>query len=644
MNIKRSRLLATLLVLMIMMTMLPAMAIPAMAADTTYDNLYASVQGETNASAAYRAFADKADEEGYPVIARLYRATADAEAKHANDEWEILADMGATVRPVADAPTVGTTAQNLQASIDGETYEYTIMYPGFVAKAEAEGMTAARRIFNFAMRAEEVHAGNFADVLAHLDDVGYINAKYGTVYRCPVCGEVVTNRPGRCPICGTDGSLFVMYNATYFNLYASVHGETSAAAAYRAFADKADAEGYPVIARLYRATADAEAKHAEDEWAVLVSMGATVRPVADAPVVGTTAQNLQASFDGETYEYTIMYPGFVAAAQAEGIADARRIFNFAMRAEEVHAGNYADVMANLADIGYLNATYGTVYRCPVCGEVVTGRPGRCPICGTDGSLFVMYNATYFNLYASVQGETNAAAAYRAFADKADAEGYPVIARLYRATADAEAKHADDEWAVLESMGATVRPVAEAPVVGTTAQNLKASFDGETYEYTIMYPGFVAAALEEEMANARRIFNFAMRAEEIHAGNYADVLANLKNVNYINEKYGAVYRCPVCGEVVTGRPGRCPICGTDGELFVGYVGLKSVTPSAFVTKLNGNKNDLTITVKELYYDGLVKSFTATISINNNAAGTYDVGGYKVYVDTKGNDQIRACYIV
>jgi len=70
-------------------------------------------------------------------------------------------------------------------------------------------------------------------------------------------------------------------------------------------------------------------------------------------------------------------------------------------------------------------------------------------------------------------------------------------------------------------------------------------------------------------------------------------------------------------------------------------------SAYVTKLNGNKNDLTITVKEGLFDFVADrmiDLSKTFSINNNAAGTYDVSGYRVYVDTKGNDQIRACYIV
>jgi rubrerythrin len=240
------------------------------------------------------------------------------------------------------------------------------------------------------MKAEQVHAGNYDDVLTNLDDEDYINSEYAAVFRCPVCGEVVTERPDRCPICNAAGTSFAIYNGTYSNLYASVQGETNASAAYTAFAAKADEEGYPVIAQLFIATADAEAKHAADEWAILQSMGATERPVAAVPTVGTTAENLQAAFDGETYEYTVMYPDFKATADAEGMTDASRIFNLAMKAEQVHAGNYDDVLKNLDDEDYINSEYEVVYRCPVCGEVVTERPDRCPICNAAGTSLIMY--------------------------------------------------------------------------------------------------------------------------------------------------------------------------------------------------------------------------------------------------------------
>jgi len=177
--------------------------------------------------------------------------------------------------------------------------------------------------------------------------------------------------------------------------------------------------------------------------------------------------------------------------------------------------------------------------------------------------------TYANLYDSVQGETNASAAYKAYAAQALKEGYSIIANLFLATADAEAKHAEDEWGILQNMGATERPVAKKPVVRTTAQNLKAAFDGETYEYTEMYPGFLADARQEGFTEAARIFNFAQKAERIHAGNYADVLENLRNSSYIKDTYQEVYRCPICGEVVTQRPTSCPICGAAGDTFVAY---------------------------------------------------------------------------
>ena len=76
----------------------------------------------------------------------------------------------------------------------------------------------------------------------------------------------------------------------------------------------------------------------------------------------------------------------------------------------------------------------------------------------------------------------------------------------------------------------------------------------------------------------------------------------------------------------------------------YAELISAAPTAFVTKLNGDKNDLTITITEKYFGGTERVVAVIVSIDNNAAGTYELGGYKVYVDTKGNTQIRECYIV
>jgi uncharacterized repeat protein (TIGR02543 family) len=68
------------------------------------------------------------------------------------------------------------------------------------------------------------------------------------------------------------------------------------------------------------------------------------------------------------------------------------------------------------------------------------------------------------------------------------------------------------------------------------------------------------------------------------------------------------------------------------------------PYAAVTKCTGNTNVLNIMVIEDLSDGTQRLFTNVFTIKNNSAGAYNAGGYLVYVDTKGNDQIRACYIV
>ena len=95
--------------------------------------------------------------------------------------------------------------------------------------------------------------------------------------------------------------------------------------------------------------------------------------------------------------------------------------------------------------------------------------------------------------------------------------------------------------------------------------------------------------------------------------------------------------------------RAQLKSSTGIAFTQPFGVKeatftSVIPTSSVEKLTGNQNNLTITVTEYYSNGMTNDITVTIKINNNAAGTYEVGVYKVYVDTKGNDQIRACYIV
>jgi rubrerythrin len=160
---------------------------------TTTENLATAFAGESQANRKYLAFARQADKEGYPQIAKLFRAAAEAETIHA------LAHL-------ANAGGVGTTLQNLEAAVAGETYEFTEMYPPMVEQARAEGHRA-KTMLDFANRAEAVHARLFQQALEALR--GRADLAGMDVYLCPVCGDVEFGvPPDRCPICGAPAAKF----------------------------------------------------------------------------------------------------------------------------------------------------------------------------------------------------------------------------------------------------------------------------------------------------------------------------------------------------------------------------------------------------------------------------------------------------
>jgi rubrerythrin len=157
-----------------------------------------------------------------------------------------------------------------------------------------------------------------------------------------------------------------------------------------------------------------------------------------------------------------------------------------------------------------------------------------------------------NLQAAFAGESQANRKYLAFAKAADAEGLPQVARLFRAAAEAETVHAHNH---LRVMGG----------VKTTADNLKAAVEGETYEFTSMYPAFIAEASKEKNGDAERSFSLANRVEKIHAKLYqkaADTVAAGKDL-----PAAVMHVCQVCGNTVEGdAPDACPICGAPKAKF------------------------------------------------------------------------------
>jgi rubrerythrin len=109
-------------------------------------------------------FAQKADVEGYPDAAALFRSVAEGETGHAHGHLDYLAEVG---DPASGEP-IGDTEQNLKASIAGETYEYTQMYPGFAKTARDEGFAEIADWFETLARAEKSHAGRFGEGLKAL--------------------------------------------------------------------------------------------------------------------------------------------------------------------------------------------------------------------------------------------------------------------------------------------------------------------------------------------------------------------------------------------------------------------------------------------------------------------------------------------
>jgi len=160
----------------------------------TPDNLKEAFAGESQANQKYRAFAKKAEQDGLPNIARLFRTTAEAERIHAEGHLKSLAG-------------VATTADNLKAAIDGETHEFTSMYPPMVAAAEAEGHRA-KLMFGYAVKAEAVHAELYARALEAVErGEDLAEARF---YLCPVCGHIEFGvPPEKCPICGALAAKYV---------------------------------------------------------------------------------------------------------------------------------------------------------------------------------------------------------------------------------------------------------------------------------------------------------------------------------------------------------------------------------------------------------------------------------------------------
>jgi rubrerythrin len=161
----------------------------------TDENLKAAFAGESQANRLYLAFAKKAEEEGFPQIAMVFKAAAQSETVHALSH---LAVMG----------QVKSTTDNLGTAVSGETYEFKKMYPEFIADAQKEGNKKAEISFDYANKVEQIHAALYQKALDSLKTKK--QPEKADYYVCPVCGNTFEgSTPDMCPICATRKEKFM---------------------------------------------------------------------------------------------------------------------------------------------------------------------------------------------------------------------------------------------------------------------------------------------------------------------------------------------------------------------------------------------------------------------------------------------------
>lgn len=162
----------------------------------TDKNLKEAFAGESQANQKYLAFARKAEEEGHPQAARLFRAAAAAETVHAQNHAEAM-------------KLVGTTLENLKQAAEGEAEEFRSMYPAFIEAARREGQEDAEETFDYASQVEEIHHRLYSAAISALQKEEEMPEK--ELFVCRGCGNTVEDEaPERCPVCGAPRSWFMI--------------------------------------------------------------------------------------------------------------------------------------------------------------------------------------------------------------------------------------------------------------------------------------------------------------------------------------------------------------------------------------------------------------------------------------------------
>ncbi len=166
--------------------------------------------GESMAHMRYLAFADIAEREGFPNVARLFRAIAYAEQVHATNHYRVLGELNSDELVFAGTPIgPGNTSKNLELAIRGEEFEVNEMYPVYLEAARFQKESEAERSFTYALEAEKIHAQLYREAKSYVDKGSDMPLK-GKIWICPICGHtyVGDEPPDKCPICGAPKNIY----------------------------------------------------------------------------------------------------------------------------------------------------------------------------------------------------------------------------------------------------------------------------------------------------------------------------------------------------------------------------------------------------------------------------------------------------
>lgn len=174
----------------------------------TAANLRNAHGGESMAHMRYIVWGDRAQEEGFPNVARLFRAIASAETVHASNHFRELKDqIGDALCASMAVFGLGSTSQNLQGGINGETYEINEMYPTYLETAKFQDEKGAQLSFHYAIEGERTHRALFQKAKEAVDSGK--DTDLGAVHVCLVCGWTYEGElPDVCPICGAKADKF----------------------------------------------------------------------------------------------------------------------------------------------------------------------------------------------------------------------------------------------------------------------------------------------------------------------------------------------------------------------------------------------------------------------------------------------------